>query len=67
MKAYEFKRICYPKLRRFVYKHKGNGLIVDSISNPLRKVATKGFSSVLSNLVKPMAKKSYKIWCRTRR
>ena len=29
MKSYEFKRIYHPKLGRFVYKHKGNGIIVD--------------------------------------
>ena len=46
MKPYKFKFIYHPQLGKFVYKHKGNGLIVDSIFNPLRKIATKGFSSV---------------------
>ena len=28
MKPYEFKRVYRPKLGRFVYRHKGNGIIV---------------------------------------
>ena len=63
MKLYEFKRVYHPKLGRFVYKHKGNGVIVDSIFKPLRRMVTSATSSVLCNLVKPMAKKSFKIWC----
>ena len=53
MKPYEFKRMYHPKLGRFVYKHKGSGIIVDNIFKPLRKVA----SNVLK-MAKPAAKKA---------
>ena len=32
----EFKKIQYPSLGRYVYEHKGNGLIVDNIMKPLK-------------------------------
>ena len=54
MKPYEFKRVYHPKFGRFVYKHKGSGVIVDNIFKPLRKVA----SNVLK-MAKPTAKKQY--------
>ena len=54
MKPQEFKRIYYPKLVKFVYQHKGIGLIVDQIFKPMRKVA----SAVVSKLFKPIAKKA---------
>ena len=57
MKPYEFRRVYHPKLGRFVYKHKGNRIIVGKLFSPLRKVVTCAASSVFSNLVKPMAKK----------
>ena len=53
MKPYEFKRVYHPKLGRYVYKHKGSGIIVDNIFKPLRKVA----SNVLK-IAKPAAKKA---------
>ena len=54
MKPYEFKRFYHPKLGRFVYKHKGSGLIVDNIFKPLKSVV----SSVLKKFAKPIAKKA---------
>ena len=36
MKPYEFKRFYHPKLGRFVFQHKGSGLIVDNIFKPLK-------------------------------
>ena len=54
MKPYEFKRFYHPKLGRFVYQHKGSGLIVDNIFKPLKSVA----SSVLKKFAKPIAKKA---------
>ena len=54
MKPYEFKRFYHPKLGRFVYKHKGSGLIIDNIFKPLKSVA----SSVLNKFVKPISKKA---------
>ena len=54
MKPYEFKRFYHPKLGRFVFRHKGSGLIVDNIFKPLKNVA----SSVFKKFAKPMAKKA---------
>ena len=54
MKPYEFKRFYHPKLGRFVFRHKGSGLIVDNIFKPLKSVA----SSVFKKFAKPMAKKA---------
>ena len=53
MKPYEFKRFYHPKLGRFVFRHKGSGLIVDNIFKPLKSVA----SSVFKKFAKPIAKK----------
>ena len=53
MKPYEFKRFYHPKFGRFIYKHKGNGIIVDNIFKPMRKVASNFFKTT-----KPAAKKA---------
>ena len=42
MKPYEFMRFYHPKLGRFVYKHKGSGIIVDNISKPMKSVSSRG-------------------------
>ena len=54
MKPYEFKRFYHPKLGKFVYQHKGSGLIVDNIFKPLKSVT----SSVFKKFAKPIAKKA---------
>ena len=36
MKSKEFKKIYHPSLGRYVYEHRGNGLIVDNIMKPLK-------------------------------
>ena len=54
MKPYEFMRMYHPLMGRFVYKHKGSGLIIDNIFKPLKKVAGIMTKSVL----KPLAKKA---------
>ena len=36
MKSTEFKKIYHPSLGRYVYEHRGNGLIVDNIMKPLK-------------------------------
>ena len=54
MKPYEFKRFYHPKLGRFVFRHKGSGLIVDNIFKPLKSVA----SSVFKKFAKAIAKKA---------
>ena len=54
MSSHEYKRIYHPRLGRFVYEHKGNGLIVDNIFKPLKSLASSAFKKV----AKPMAKKA---------
>ena len=54
MKPYEFMRFYHPHLGRFVYKHKGSGIIVDNIFKPMKNVLT----SVFKKVVKPVAKKT---------
>ena len=50
MKPYEFKRFYHPKLGKFVFKHKGSGIIVDNIFKPMKRA--------VSSAVKKFAKKS---------
>ena len=54
MSSHEYKRIYHPKLGRFVYEHKGSGIIVDNIFKPLKSLASFAFKKV----AKPMAKKA---------
>ena len=54
MKPYKFKRFFHPKLGRFVYKHKGSGIIFDNIFKPMRSV----LSLLTKTVVKPFAKKA---------
>ena len=54
MKPYEFKRFYHPKLGKFVYQHKGSGIIVDNIFKPMKSVV----SSVVKKFTKPLAKKA---------
>ena len=56
MLSREFKKIYHPRMGRYVYKHRGNGLIVDTLMKPLKSVA----KSVLGNVVNPFAKKAIK-------
>ena len=54
MKSYEFTRYYNPRIGRFVFRHKGTGVIVDNIFKPMRKVA----SAVFTKFAKPIAKKA---------
>ena len=54
MSSHEYKRIYHPKLGRFVYEHKGSGIIVDNIFKPIKSFASSAFKKV----AKPMAKKA---------
>ena len=56
MQTYNYKRIFHPKLGRFVYKHKGSGLIVDNIFKPMKRMLSIATKAVL----KPLAKKALK-------
>ena len=39
MYSKEFKKIYHPRLGRYVYEHRGNGLIVDNVLKPLGRKA----------------------------
>ena len=52
MIANDYKRIYHPSLGKFVYKHKGSGLIVDNIFKPMKMIVDK--------VLKPVAKKALK-------
>ena len=54
MSSYEYKRIYHPKRGRFVYEHKGSGIIVDNIFKPVGRVLSK----VPEMVLKPFAKKA---------
>ena len=66
MLSYEYKRVYHPQLGRFVYKHKGSGIIVDNIFKPIRRVLSKvtkkalesGISHAGDKLGKKVAEKS---------
>ena len=62
MKPYEFTRFYHPSLGRFMYKHKGSGLIIDNIFDPrgrgIFESITKTLKNVASKLFKPIAKKA---------
>ena len=38
MHSKEFKKIYHPNLGRYVYEHRGNGLIVNNLMKPLKAV-----------------------------
>ena len=52
MRSYNYQRIFHPSLGKFVYKHKGSGLIVDNIFKPMKMIVDK--------VLKPVAKKALK-------
>ena len=54
MSSHEYKRIYHPKLGRFVYEHKGSGIIIDNIFKPLKSLASSAFKKV----AKPITKKA---------
>ena len=54
MSSHEYKHIYHPKLGRFVYEHKGSGIIIDNIFKPLKSLASSAFKKV----AKPITKKA---------
>ena len=54
MKPYEFMRIYNPRMGKFVYRHKGSGIIIDNIFKPLKKVA----ATMTKSVMKPLTKKA---------
>ena len=47
MRSREFKKIYHPKMGQYVYKHRGNGLIVDTLMKPIKSVASKVLQEVV--------------------
>ena len=58
MNSKEFKRIYHPKLGRYVYAHRGNGLIVDNLLKPLGRKAKEFGSKVVQPFLKTKAKET---------
>ena len=58
MNSKEFKRIYHPKLGRYVYAHRGNGLIVDNVLKPLPRKAREFGSKVVKPFLKAKAKET---------
>ena len=54
----EFKRIYHPKLGRYVYAHRGNGLIVDNVLKPIQRKAKEFGSKVVRPFLKKKAKET---------
>ena len=63
MKSREFKKIYPPSLGRYVYEHRGNGLIVDNIMKPLKgaiRAAAKGARPAVAKAIDKKASKTAK-------
>ena len=63
MKSREFKKIYHPSLGRYVYEHRGNGLIVDNIMKPLKgaiSAAPKGAQRAVTRAIGKKASKTAK-------
>ena len=63
MKSREFKKIYHPSLGRYVYEHRGNGLIVDNIMKPLKgaiSTAAKGAQRAVARAIGKKASKAPK-------
>ena len=58
MNSKEFKRIYHPKLGRYVYAHRGNGLIVDNLLKPIQRKAKEFGSKVVRPFLKKKAKET---------
>ena len=56
MNSKEFKKIYHPRLGRYVYEHRGNGLIVDNLLKPIGRKAKELGSKVVQPFLKKKAK-----------
>ena len=52
MKLNEYREIYHPSFGKFVFKHRGSGLIVDNIFKPMKMI--------VESVLKPVAKKALK-------
>ena len=55
MHSKEFKKIYHPRLGRYVYEHRGNGLIVDNLFKPLQRKAKEIGKKVVQPFLKAKA------------
>ena len=60
MKSREFKKIYHPSLGRYVYEHRGNGLIVDNIMKPLKGAISAAANKAGRAVARAIGKKAYK-------
>ncbi len=60
MKSREFKKIYHPSLGRYVYEHRGNGLIVDNIMKPLKGALSAAAREAGRAVAKKIGKKASK-------
>ena len=58
MNSKEFKKIYHPRLGRYVYEHRGNGLIVDNLLKPIQRKAKEFGSKVVRPFLKKKAKET---------
>ena len=58
MKSCDFSRYYNPKMGKFVYKHKGTGVIVDNIFKPMKAVAKAASSAVFKKFANPIAREA---------
>ena len=58
MKSREFKKVYHPKLGRFVYEHRGNGLIIDNIMKPLKAGLSTAANKAARAVVRKFGKKA---------
>ena len=58
MKSREYKKIYHPKLGRFVYEHRGNGLIIDNIMKPLKAGLSTAVNKGTRAVVRKFSKKA---------
>ena len=56
MHSKEFKKIYHPRLGRYVYEHRGNGLMVDNLFKPLGRKAKEIGKKVVQPFLKAKAK-----------
>ena len=52
MKLNEYREIYHPSFGKFVFKHRGSGLIVDNIFKPMKMIVDKVFKPVAEKALK---------------
>lgn len=60
MLSREFRKVYHPSLGRFVYEHRGNGLIVDNIMKPLKAAVSTAANKAGRAVAKAIGKKTSK-------